>query len=134
MGFLNNLAGAALGNLGGGKGALVMAIMQMLQNRQGGVQGLLQSFEQQGMGSAVQSWLSNGQNQPVSPEQVTQALGHDEVQQVADQAGISHQEASSGIAALLPQIVDKLTPNGQVPQQNDLMSKGMEMLKGHFGF
>ncbi len=133
MGFLNNLAGGALGNLGGGKGALVMAIMQMVQNQPGGIQGLLQRFQQQGLGDAVQSWISTGQNQQVSPDQVTQALGQDQVQQVAQQAGISHQEATSGLAALLPEIVDKLTPNGQVPQQDDLMSKGLEMLKGHFG-
>ena len=133
MGFLGNLATKELGNLGGGKGALVMAIVQMLQNRQGGIQGLMQAFQQHGMGDAVQSWIGTGQNQQVSPEQVNQALGHDQVQEVAQQAGVSHEEASSGIAALLPQIVDKLTPNGQVPQQGDLMSKGMEMLKGHFG-
>lgn len=133
MSFLGNLVSQELGNLGGGKGAMVLAIVQMLQNRQGGVQGLVQAFEQQGMGSAIQSWIGNGQNQQVSPEQVTQTLGQDQVQQVADQAGISHQEASSGIAALLPQIIDKLTPNGQVPQQNDLMGEGLQLLKGHFG-
>src|SRR3954471_3410800 len=124
MGFLNNLASSALGNVGGGKGAMVVAIVQMLQNRPGGIQGLMQAFQQNGMGNAVQSWIGTGENQQVSPEQVTQALGHDQVQQVASQAGVSHQEASSGIAALLPQIVDKLTPNGQVPQHGDLMSKG----------
>ena len=133
MGFLNNLASSALGNIGGGKGALVMAIVQMVQNQPGGVQGLLQSFQQQGLGNAVQSWISNGENQSVSPEQVTQALGHDQVQQVADQAGISHEEASSGIASLLPQIVDKLTPNGEMPQSNNLMGEGLQLLKGHFG-
>ena len=133
MGFLGNLASKELGNIGGGKGALVMAIVQMLQNRQGGIQGLLQAFQQQGMGEAAQSWIGTGQNQQVSPDQVNQALGPDQVKQVAQQAGVSHEEASSGIASLLPQIVDKLTPNGQVPQQGDLMSKGMEMLKGHFG-
>jgi uncharacterized protein YidB (DUF937 family) len=133
MGFLGNLASKELGNIGGGKGAMVMAIVQMLQNRPGGIQGLLQAFQQHGMGDAVQSWISTGQNQQVSSEQVNQALGHDQVQQVAQQAGVSKEEASSGIASLLPQIVDKLTPNGQVPQQGDLMSKGMEMLKGHFG-
>jgi uncharacterized protein YidB (DUF937 family) len=133
MGFLGNLASKELGNIGGGKGALVMAIVQMLQNRQGGIQGLLQAFQQHGMGETAQSWIGTGQNQQVSPDQVNQALGPDQVKQVAQEAGVSHEEASSGIASLLPQIVDKLTPNGQVPQQGDLMSKGMEMLKGHFG-
>jgi uncharacterized protein YidB (DUF937 family) len=82
------------------------------------------------MGDVVQSWISTGQNKPISPNQVTQVLGHDQVQEVANQAGVSHEEASSGIAALLPNVVDKLTPDGQVPQQGDLMSKGMELLKG----
>lgn len=132
MGFLGNLASKEFGNLGGGKGALVAAVLQMVQNH-GGIQGLLQAFQQQGMGDAVQSWISTGQNQQVSPEQIDQALGHEQLQQVARQAGISHEQASSGIASLLPEIIDKLTPNGQVPQQGDLMSKGLEMLKGHFG-
>jgi uncharacterized protein YidB (DUF937 family) len=133
MGFFGNLATKEFGNMGGGKGALVLAIVQMIQNRQGGIQGLMQAFQQNGMGGAVQSWIGTGQNQQVSPEQVTHALGQDQVQQVADQAGISHQDASSGIASLLPQIVDKLTPDGQIPHHNDLMGKGMEMLKRHFG-
>jgi len=128
MGILGNL----MQNLGGGggQGALVTALLSVLQNRQGGIAGLASAFQQQGLGDVVQSWIGTGQNQPISPDQVTQVLGHDQVQQVADEAGVSHEEAKSGIAAMLPQLVDHLTPNGQMPQGGDLMSMGMQMLKG----
>lgn len=126
MGFLGNLAQ----NLGGGQSALLPAILSVLQNRQGGLSGLVSAFQQQGLGNVVQSWIGTGANQPISPDQVTQVLGQDQVQQVADEAGISHEEAKSGIAAMLPQIVDRLTPNGQMQEHGDLMSKGMELLKG----
>jgi uncharacterized protein YidB (DUF937 family) len=126
MGVLGNLAQ----NLGGGQGNLMTAILSVLQNRQGGIGGLASAFQQHGLGDVVQSWISTGQNKSVSPEQVTQVLGHDQVQQIASEAGVSHEEAKTGIASMLPQIVDRLTPDGQVPQNNDLMSKGMEMLKG----
>jgi uncharacterized protein YidB (DUF937 family) len=133
MGVLGNLATKELGNLGGGKGGMVMAIMKMIESHPGGIQGLLKDFEQNGMGDAVKSWLGDGQNTQVSPEQVNKAVGQQDVQKVADQAGVSHEQASSSMASLLPEILDKLSPNGQAPQQNELMSKGMDLLKGHLG-
>jgi uncharacterized protein YidB (DUF937 family) len=127
MGILGNLAQS----LGGGQNnSLLPIILSLLQNRQGGLSGLVNTFQQQGLGNVVQSWIGTGANQPISPDQVTQVLGHDQVQQVADEAGISHEEAQTGLAALLPQIVDRLTPNGQLQEHGDLMSKGMELLKG----
>ena len=126
MGFLGNLAQ----NFGGGQNNLLPVILSLLQNRHGGLSGLVNAFQQHGMGNVVQSWISTGPNQPISTDQVTQVLGHDQVEQVAEEAGVSHEEAQSGIAALLPQIVDRLTPNGQLQEHGDLMSKGMEMLKG----
>ncbi len=126
MSFLGNLAQ----NIGGGQNNLLPIILSVLQSRQGGLSGLVNAFQQQGLGNVVQSWIGTGANQPISPDQVTQVLGHDQVQQVADEAGISHEEAKTGIAAMLPQIVDRLTPNGELQEHGDLMSKGMEMLKG----
>jgi uncharacterized protein YidB (DUF937 family) len=132
MGLLDNLTKAAASNMGAeGQGSgLAGAILQMLQNQPGGIAGLMQNFQQNGLGNLLQSWIGTGQNLPISAEQVKQVLGHQQVAQIADQAGVSHEEASSGLASLLPQIVDKLTPNGQVPQSGDLMSQGMELLKG----
>ena len=131
MGLLDNLSKAAASGMGGGQqSGLAGAILQMLQNQPGGIAGMMQNFQQNGLGNLVQSWISTGHNLPISPEQIQQVLGHQQVAQIADQAGVSHEEASSGLASLLPQIVDKLTPNGQVPQSGDLMSQGMELLKG----
>lgn len=121
--------GSLAQNLSGGKGGLFEVIMSVLQNRQGGLAGIISAFQQNGMGDAVQSWIGTGPNQPLSGEQVSQALGPSAVQQVAEQAGISHEEAKSHLARMVPQIVDRLTPNGQVPPSKDLMSQGMEMLK-----
>jgi uncharacterized protein YidB (DUF937 family) len=127
MGILGNLAQS----FGGGQNNnLLPILLSLLQNRQGGLSGLVNAFQQQGLGNVVQSWIGTGANQPISPDQVTQVLGHDQVQQVADEAGISHEEAKTGLAALLPQVVDRLTPNGQLQEHGDLMSKGMELLKG----
>ncbi len=109
---------------------MVGVILQALQNQPGGIAGLAQRFQQNGLGGVLSSWIGTGQNLPISAEQIQQVLGHEQVAQIAEQAGISHEEASTGLATLLPQIVDHLTPNGQVPQSSDLMSQGMELLKG----
>jgi uncharacterized protein YidB (DUF937 family) len=126
MGTFGNLAQ----KLSGGRGHLVEVIMRVLQNRQGGLSGIISAFQQNGMGDAVQSWIGTGPNQPLSGEQVSKVLGPSAVQQVAEQAGISHEEAKAGLAQMVPQIVDRLTPNGQVPANKDLMAQGMEVLKG----
>jgi uncharacterized protein YidB (DUF937 family) len=131
MGMLDDLTKAAASGMGGGQqSGMAGVILQMLQNQPGGIAGMMQNFQQNGLGNLLQSWISTGHNLPISAEQIQQVLGHQQVAQVADQAGVSHEEASSGLASLLPQIVDKLTPNGQVPQGGDLMSQGMELLKG----
>ena len=132
MGMLDELAKDAMSGLGGQTqtSGLAGAVLQMLQNQPGGIAGLMQNFQQNGLGSIIQSWISTGHNLPISPEQIQQVLGHQQVAQIAEQAGISHDEASSGLASLLPQIVDKLTPNGQVPASGELMSRGMQLLKG----
>jgi uncharacterized protein YidB (DUF937 family) len=82
------------------------------------------------LGGVVQSWVGNGQNQPVSGEQVQNVLGNDKVQEVASKLGISASEASSAIAQVLPHVVDHLTPNGQVPASgSNLMEMGEGLLR-----
>jgi uncharacterized protein YidB (DUF937 family) len=93
----------------------------MIQNQPGGLQGLVQSFHNNGLGSLVSSWVSTGQNLPISADQIHQALGSSQVQALATKAGISPDAAGSAIAQLLPTLVDKLTPSGQVPAHNDVM-------------
>lgn len=108
-GSLENLSG------GGGKAAMVSAVIGMIESHPGGFSGLVQSFEQQGLGAVVNSWISTGPNQPVSAQQVQQTLGNDQIQNVAQKLGVDSGQASNILAQYLPSIVDHLTPNGQVP-------------------
>jgi uncharacterized protein YidB (DUF937 family) len=122
MGLLDNLDNAAMGKvLGGNSNPLAAGILQMIQNQPGGLQGLVQSFHDKGMGGLVSSWVSTGPNPPVSGEQVHQVLGSDQVKELAAKAGINPDIASAAIAQLLPGIVDKLTPNGSVPDHSSVM-------------
>ena len=98
--------------------ALAPILMSMLANnsQQGGLGGLLDQFTRAGAGNAAQSWVGRGANQSVSPDQVTQALGPDVIGQIASQLGVGRGDAAGGIAHILPELIDKLTPNGQAPQ------------------
>jgi uncharacterized protein YidB (DUF937 family) len=130
MGLLDNLENQALGNvLGGTSNPLASGLLQMIQNQPGGLQGLVQSFHDNGMGGLVSSWISTGPNPPISSDQVHQVLGSDQVKSLAAKAGINPDTAGSAIAALLPGLVDKLTPNGSVPDQSNVVAMASSILK-----
>ncbi len=130
MGLFDDLENKVTsGVLGGSNNPLAGSLLQMIQNQPGGLQGLVQSFHDKGMGGLVQSWVGTGQNLPISGDQLNQVLGSDVVKQLAAKAGFSPETASSTLSTLLPQLVDKLTPNGQVPEHGDLMSMGASILK-----
>jgi uncharacterized protein YidB (DUF937 family) len=126
-GLGEKLAGSAGG--GGGEQGLVTSILEMLSNRQGGLSGLAGAFNHAGLGSIVSSWIGTGQNLPVSADQIQQVLGNDQIQAFAQKAGISTESAGGQLAQLLPGIVDKLTPGGQIPMGGDLMSIGAGLLR-----
>lgn len=135
MGLLDSVVGSlAAGNTQGGNG-LLDVVMQLIQNQPGGLAGLVQSLQQGGLGEVVNSWVSTGQNMPVSGQQLASALGGDQLQTIAAQLGVSPEQASGSLADLLPQVVDQLTPNGQLPEGGDLLTQGLAMLKkgGLFG-
>lgn len=119
MGMLNAVQGQDNG--GDIKSKLMQAAIAMLADsaKNGGLQNLLSSFQSAGLGDIVNSWISNGQNLPISASQIMQALGGDRVGELAQSAGVSQSEAASGLADLLPGLIDKMTPNGQVPAQGD---------------
>jgi uncharacterized protein YidB (DUF937 family) len=119
MGLLD-LAGQLLGggNPGGdGKAQLLNGIIGLIQSQPGGLQGLLGQFQQSGLSEHVASWVGTGANLPINGEQVQQALGDDQVASLAQAAGVPAEHASAGIAAMLPDIINHLTPNGQVPEE-----------------
>lgn len=125
-------AGAALGQAtqGGGQANLASVALKMLGDTQaGGLAGLVQAFQSKGLGDVISSWIGTGANLPISADQLKGALGADRIQQLATQAGISPDSMSTGLAQVLPGLVDKLTPNGKIPEGN-LLEQGMQLLKG----
>ena len=130
MGLLYNLENQAVSKLlGGSSNSLATGLLQMIQNQPGGLQGLVQSFHDKGLGAVASSWVGTGQNLPIAADQIHQVLGSDQVKALAAKAGISPDVAGSAIAQLLPGIVDKLTPNGQVPAHNNVMDMVGGLLK-----
>jgi uncharacterized protein YidB (DUF937 family) len=109
---------AAMGIMDGVLGGLVSAGVTALAKKviedQGGLQGLVGKLNEGGLGSIVQSWIGTGANQPVAPDQLQQALGHDALSQLAAKFGLSPEDVSAKLAAILPEAVDKMTPNGRV--------------------
>jgi uncharacterized protein YidB (DUF937 family) len=130
MGLLDNLENQALGNVSGGSSnPLASGLLQMIQNQPGGLQGLVQTFHDKGMGGLVSSWISTGPNPPIRADQVHQVLGSDQVKALAAKAGINPDVAGAAIAQLLPTLVDKLTPNGAVPDHSNVLEMASSMLK-----
>ncbi len=134
MGFLDGMAKGLLSKVLGGssQNPLLDVVMGLISNPQtGGLQGLVQAFKEKGLGDAMSSWISTGKNQPVSGDQIQHALGGNFIQQIAEQLGSSNSEVSGGLANLLPNIIDKLTPTGRLPEGNQL-SEGLELIKKSF--
>jgi uncharacterized protein YidB (DUF937 family) len=131
MGLFDELAGGLAGKLfsGGDKNKLFESIMGLINNPQtGGLSGLAQIFKDNGLGDAMSSWISTGRNLPVSADQIKHVLGMDQIQQISKNAGVPEEEASKGLAGLLPEIIDKLTPEGKVPE-SDMLAQGLNILK-----
>jgi uncharacterized protein YidB (DUF937 family) len=131
MSLFGDIAGKLTGGAEGGEGGqtLVSSIVGMLSSQEGGLSGLAQAFQQKGLGDLVSSWIGTGHNLPVSADQIQQVLGNEQIQAFAQRMGISTSEAGSKLAEFLPGVVDKLTPDGQVPRGGDLMSAGAGFLQ-----
>jgi uncharacterized protein YidB (DUF937 family) len=136
MSLLDQVVGALAGGESGGSSALLQTVLQLVNNPQtGGLEGLIRSFQQGGLGDIVNSWVANGRNLPVSGEQIESVLGGSALQDLAAQLGVSPHQASGTLADVLPHLVDQMTPNGEVPQGGDLLGQGLDLLKkgGLFG-
>jgi uncharacterized protein YidB (DUF937 family) len=128
MSFIDDIANKLFGSSGGGGNPTVTAVLQMVNNHPGGFSGLLQTFHEKGLGGVASSWVDTGENQSISADQIRSVLGEEHIKQFAAKVGIPPDQASSKLAEYLPQVVDKLTPNGQVPTGN-LMELGKSLLK-----
>jgi uncharacterized protein YidB (DUF937 family) len=139
MGLLDSLlSGAGSGKTDSSGGAnQLLGILSGLLAQSGGLQGLGNKFSQSGQGDAFSSWVGMGENQPVSSNQIQEALGSDQVRAIAAKMGVDPHLASQFLAEYLPKIVDKLTPAGKVdpnanPQQGlaDLLPSLLQSLGG----
>ncbi len=132
MGFLDDITNGLKQQVGaeGAQHGLLDVVMGLINNPQvGGLAGLVEQFKSNGLGDIVSSWVGTGQNQAISPQQIQAALGGDQVQQVANQLGVSSDQASASLATMLPDVIDKLTVNGQIPS-GELLAQGMSLLRG----
>ena len=110
--------------------ALYQEVGQLV-DQAGGVGGLAQKFQQGGLGSIISGWISTGPNPAISGSQLVSVIGQDKVAAIASKAGLSQQQVTDGISALLPLVVDHLTPNGTVPNHSSAdMSSALNLLKG----
>ena len=148
MGLLDGLLGSILqGAMGGGQqssglqGNLINLALRMLTKSGGGLGGqsggaggggleqILAQFTQAGLGQQAQSWVGTGQNMPVTPDQLTQVFGQGQIQQWAQRLGVQPHEAAGGMSAVLPELINQLTPKGQVTQGSEFDGL-LDMLKG----
>ena len=132
MGLLDSVIGNLLGGAGGSASPMAGVLSSLLggggigqaqgqgasqgQGMSGGLGGIVSSFEQAGLGHIAQSWVGNGPNQPVSPQQLQSVMGDDQVQSMASQAGMQPNDFLSQLSQHLPNAVHAMTPNGQLPE------------------
>jgi uncharacterized protein YidB (DUF937 family) len=134
MGFLTSLIEKITGThatVGTGQPAGLMEVITgLLTNPEtGGIQGLVNRFKEKGLGDVVSSWISTGSNLPITAEQIQSVLGNEQIQSIAQKLGLSPSDAANRLASALPEAIDKLTPNGELPE-GSLLEKGLAMLTG----
>ena len=135
MSLLDGIAAVAGSLLSGSdkqKQLTSAALSRISDPATGGLLGLVNTLRQLGLDDVVSSWISTGENKPISSEQVQNALGEGQINQMAQNMGVSHQEVSTGLAGLLPQLIDKLTPDGKLPE-GSVLDQRLELLKRFLG-
>ena len=120
MGFSDRALdlGNAEANMTGPQAKLLQAVLAMLSNhgQAGGLPGLIGRFQGAGFGDIIGSWISSGQNLPISAEQIQQILGNGHLQQISEETALTQDETATHLSVLLPDLIDRLTPNGQAPE------------------
>jgi uncharacterized protein YidB (DUF937 family) len=133
MGLFDSLLGSLLGGLNNNQQSGLMSAVSGLLTSGGGIGGLMQKFAGHGLGDLVKGWVSTGPNPPATPQHIEQVFGAEQLQQIASQTGLDPSQVSSHIAQILPQLVDKLTPQGQ-PVEGGALQQGLSsLLQGGLG-
>lgn len=138
MGLLDSVLGSVINNVnnvGGASGSqtnpLLQMAMQMLtkqgENGQSGLADIVSKFQNGGLGDIANSWVGTGENMPVSADQISSVLGSGKLSELANQFGISTDDIAGGLSKILPDLVNQVTPDGEVPQSNDFISNALSM-------
>ncbi len=116
MGLLDQLGGSLKGVLGSVAAAEAPALISaaLAKTNMGNLQGLVDQLQQGGLGEQVKSWVGNGANLQVTPEQIQSALGNDQLKQLAQHFGVDPDAVAKLLADHLPTVVDQASPNGSV--------------------
>lgn len=119
--MLDKLITGAIQGMSSGQANATSPLMQLLGallsngGPYGGLAGLMQQFQQAGLGQQAGSWVSTGENMPISVEQLTKVFGNSQLQQMASSVGMDASQFGGELSQMLPKLIDQLTPNGKVP-------------------
>ena len=117
------------GGGGGGTGNILLQLGLSMLQQNGGLEGVLGKFRQAGMGVQADSWVSTGPNMDISPDQLQEVLGSGALSDVASKLGMSEEQAGSAMSQVLPELIDQLTPQGQVTDDsNNSVAEGLDAL------
>ena len=117
-------AGVPAGRAGAGSNRTALLVMLLplamrWVQRNGGMNAVLEKFRQKGMVRQTQSWVDTGENQPLDEQSVEQVVGRDELAQMAQRLGVPEEQIAQALAEIMPEMVDKMTPQGQLPEHAD---------------
>lgn len=137
--MLGNILGSIASSvLGGGNSnqSTALQLIQTLMQSQGGIEGIIAKLQDGGLGDLLKTWISaDEENAPVSGEQIANVFGQENLQAAAQEAGVEEKDVGDLLAEFLPKIVDTLTPNGQLPDlqnlnTNDLLAQAAKGVLG----
>ena len=130
LGMGQGQSGSGLGNKGGALMLLLLPLAMQWVQRNGGIGGVLERFRNKGYSQQAASWVSTGENEALEPQAVNELMGTEELSRMSQQLGVSQEEVSSGMAQILPEMVNQLTPQGGVPDDGDeVLNRGTSMLE-----
>jgi uncharacterized protein YidB (DUF937 family) len=132
MSLFDSIAGALEG-AGGAHSGLAGEMLDLIGGAQGGgLASLVRAFEGHGLGSLIESWISSGANLPISAKQIASVFGQGQINQIAAKFDLAPDAVAAQIARLLPQLVDRLTPHGSIPD-SDVLQEGLSLLRSKLG-
>jgi len=120
---------SVFGGAEGEQGGFISNVMKMLNDQQtGGLSGLVKQFEEKGLNDIISSWVGTGENKAITPDQLQHGFGLERLRQLAEGSGLSVDDMKAKLVEVLPGLIDKLTPEGKLPE-GSLLAEVMDLFK-----